>query len=106
MKFSPLSSRRGSAILIALIVLSLLTIVTTVFLEKIWGFSKSSNGIEASNRAYYFAQGVIEQQLMDSNVNKYRPWNIEGVNTTITQYGTGARLTVYTGSSSVPASGR
>lgn len=54
----------------------LLTIVTTVFLERIWNFSKSSNGIEASNRAYYYAIGAIEQQLMDPNVNKYHPWQI------------------------------
>ncbi len=33
---------RGSAILISLVILVILTIATTVFLEKIWGFSKAS----------------------------------------------------------------
>lgn len=101
-----LSSRQGSAILIALIVLSMITIVTTVFLEKIWSFSQSSNGIEASNRAYYFAEGVIEQQLMDPNVNKYHPWQVAGTGTTAAgTFGTGAYMTVLTGSTIIPATG-
>ncbi len=33
---------RGSALLISLVVLTILTIATTVFLEKIWGFSRAS----------------------------------------------------------------
>lgn len=73
-----LRSHRGYAILVTMIILVLLTITTTVFLEKIWGFSQSSNGIEASNKAYYNAIGLIEQQLIDPNVNKYHPWMISG----------------------------
>lgn len=104
--FHSVQSRRGSAILIALIILSLLAIVTTVFLEKIWWFSKSSNGIEASNRAYYFAAGVIEEQLMDPAVNKFQPWNIVGTGSAPSSFGTGARMTVITWGTLVPASGK
>jgi len=72
----PYHNHRGSAILVAMIILLLLTITTTVFLENIWSFSQSSNGIEASNKAYYNALGLIDQQLMDPSVDKYHPWNI------------------------------
>lgn len=37
-----LNPHKGSAILISLIILTLLTIVTTVFLEKVFHFSQSS----------------------------------------------------------------
>ena len=54
---------RGSAILIALVVLIILTIMSTVFLEKLLGFAKASEGIENSNVAYYNALGIIEEAL-------------------------------------------
>ncbi len=85
---------RGSAILIALIILILLTIVTTVFLEKIWHFSQSSNGIEASNAAYYNAVGLVEEQLMDPAVGRKSPWLITNKSDNYTS--TGRSLTVST----------
>ncbi len=54
---------RGSAVLIALIVLVILTIMSTTFLEKLLSFAKASEGIENSNVAYYNALGIIEQSL-------------------------------------------
>jgi hypothetical protein len=101
-----LSSHRGSAILVSLIVLILITITTTVFLEKIWGFSQSSNGIEASNKAYYNAIGLIEQQLMDPNVTKYQPWNITETGSLAATFWTGGKLTVYTGDTMIPSAGK
>jgi type II secretory pathway component PulK len=71
-----LKTHRGYAILIAMVILILLSIITTVFLERIWGFAQSSEGIEQSNIAYYDAVGLIEKQLMVNNVTRYKPWNI------------------------------
>lgn len=67
---------KGSALLISLVVLLLLTVATTAFLEKIWGFSQASEGIENSNVAYYNALGMIEEALMGNGVDKYTPWNV------------------------------
>lgn len=58
-----LKNRKGSAILIALVVLVILTIMSTTFIEKLLSFSKSSEGIENSNIAYYNALGSIETAL-------------------------------------------
>ena len=78
-KTSFLQSHRGSAVLVALIVLILLSLTTTVFLERIWSFSQTSKGIETSNMAYYNALGVIEEQLIYTGVTKYQPWNIQNL---------------------------
>jgi hypothetical protein len=69
-------SSRGSALLISLIILILVTLLTTVFLEVIWSSSKNVQGIEASNAAYYQALGIVEEQLIDPVVSKKSPWNI------------------------------
>jgi flagellar basal body-associated protein FliL len=80
-----LPSSRGSALLVSLIILILVTIVTTVFLERIWGSSQTVQGIEASNAAYYQAVGIIEEQLIATNVTKKTPWNIAPVSKPIPQ---------------------
>jgi hypothetical protein len=97
---------RGSAILIALIVLTLLTIVTTVFLEKIFHFSDTSEGIESSNIAYYTAVWLIEEQLMDPNVTKYTPWNVRSTGSLSNSYGSGKQLLVDSWSSLIPRPGK
>ena len=102
----PYHNHRGSAILVAMIILLLLTITTTVFLENIWSFSQSSNGIEASNKAYYNALGLIDQQLMDPSVDKYHPWNIPWTGSLSAAYGVGGMLTVSTWGSTVPIAGK
>ncbi len=77
-----LRSKRGSALLVSMIILILLTITSTVFLEKIWTFSQTSKGIETSNVAYYNALGLIEEQLIYTGVTKYQPWNIQNLTDT------------------------
>ncbi|MBP9779324.1 hypothetical protein KBD33_01735 [Candidatus Gracilibacteria bacterium] len=99
-----LHTQRGSALLVSLIVLILVTLMTTVFLERIWSFSQTSKGIETSNMAYYDALGVIETQLIYTGVTKYQPWNIQNLTQT-TGSNTGKSLIVSTGSSIIPKVG-
>lgn len=87
--------------LISLIVMILITLLTTVFLEVIWNSSKNVQGIEASNAAYYQALGIIEEQLIDPEVTKQAPWNIKPASEA-NPSGTGRFLTVSTGGTSVP----
>jgi len=93
-------SSRWSALLVSLIILVLVTILTTVFLERIWNSSKTVEWIEASNAAYYQATGIIEQQLMDPLVSKRSPWMIPTTTETFSM--TGRSLVVYTGGSIMP----
>lgn len=99
-----LQSHRGSAILVALIVLILLSMMTTVFLERIWTFSQTSKGIETSNMAYYEALWAIEEQLIYDWVTRYQPWNIQNLSE-IGGTNTGRSLNVSTGSSLIPKLG-
>ena len=92
---------RGSAILIALVVLIILTIMSTVFLEKLLGFAKASEGIENSNVAYYNALGIIEEALYTGWVDKYTPWMISN-STFWDTTSTGKSLTALTGGNSIP----
>jgi hypothetical protein len=87
-----------------MIILILVTIVTTVFLERIWGSSQTVQWIEASNAAYYQAVGIIEEQLIATNVTKKTPWNITSVPKPASDY-TGRYLDVLTGSNIMPATG-
>lgn len=98
---SSLQSQRGSALLVSLVILILLTIMTTVFLERIWTFNKISKGIEESNVAYYTTLGVVEEQLIDPLVTKFQPWKIQNVSD-MTSVNTGSRLTASTGSTVIP----
>jgi hypothetical protein len=104
--FKTVSSHQGSAILISLIILTFLTIVTTVFLERVFHFSESSEGIESSNVAYYNALGLIEEQLMDPNVTKYTPWNVASTGSLSNNYGSWRQLLVSSGSSIIPQAGK
>lgn len=83
-------------------ILILLTIVTTNFLERIWTFNQASKGIEASNFAYYVAEGLIEEQLMYTGVTKYQPWNVQNLVET-GGINTGRLLIASTFSTVVPA---
>ncbi len=97
-----LSEKKGSAILIALVVLTLLMMMSTVFFEKLFRFSQASEGIENSNVAYYTALGTIEEALYTGWVNKYTPWNIQNLSRWANS-STWTALTVYTGSDTIPA---
>lgn len=93
--------------IIALITLILLTIMSTVFIEKLWRFHDASEGIENSNVAYYHALGMIEETLNAPGVDKYTPWNVMNSNVPLgTQGARGKIMTVATGSSTVPAAGK
>jgi hypothetical protein len=99
-----LHNTRGSAILISLIVLTLVTVMSTVFFEKLFHFSQASEGIENSNVAYYKALGIIENSLYETSVNKYTPWNIANTScTTSMQINSGACMMAITGATTVPA---
>jgi type II secretory pathway component PulK len=69
-------NRQGSALLISMLVLTVITVMSTVFFEKLLFFSRASEGIENSNVAYYKALGIIEGSLYAPGVDKYTPWTI------------------------------
>lgn len=98
-------NHRGSAMIIALIVLILLTLMSTVFIEKLIRFSEASDGIENSNIAYYNALGMIEETLYSPTVNKYTPWTVANSGS-ILSTGKGRSMKVSTGSNAIPESGK
>lgn len=102
--YNPTQSHRGSALLVGLIIVILLTILTTSFLEKILWLGKVSGGIGNSAQAYTIATGLIEEQLMDSSMTRSEPWNI----TTISQNNTSTwrTLTAYTGWYTIPGTAK
>jgi hypothetical protein len=69
---------------VGLIIVVLLTILTTSFLEKILNLGKTSGGIGNSAQSYSLATGLIEEQLMDGSMTKEAPWNIATVNDSYT----------------------
>ncbi len=97
-----LSEKKGSAVLIALVILTLLMVMSIVFFEKLYRFSQASEWIENSNVAYYTALGTVEEVLYTGWVNKYTPWNIRDLSRG-TSSSTGTKITVSTGSNTVPA---
>ena len=74
--YNSLRSHQGSAIIIALIIVVLLSILTTTFLEKVLNIAKSSGNINSSAQSYSLATGIIEEQLMNPAMTKTAPWNI------------------------------
>ena len=97
-------NRSWSAILIALVVLIILTIMSTVFIEKLLRFSQASEGIENSNGAYYNALAIIEESLFTGSVNKYTPWMIMN-SSTGSFSSTGKSITISTGWNLIPTAG-
>ena len=96
--------RRGSALLVGLIIVVLLTILTVSFLEKVLGLGRTSGGIGNSAQAYTIATGLIEEQLMNASMTREAPWNIATRSDTYTA--TWRTLTAYTGSDSIPGTGK
>lgn len=99
------SDKKWSALIIALVIMTLLTMMSTVFFEKIFRFSQRSEWIENSNIAYYKSLGIIEEALYTGWVDKYTPWNMKNNN-----YGStttsGAVIKVSTGWLDIPLSGK
>lgn len=76
--------------------------MSIVFFEKLYRFSQASEWIENSNVAYYTALGTVEEVLYTGWVNKYTPWNIRDLSRG-TSSNTWTKITVSTGSNTVPA---
>lgn len=72
-------SHRGSAIIVALIIVVLLSILTVTFLEKVLNLAKSSGNINSSAQSYSLATAIIEEQLMNPSMTKTAPWGIQEV---------------------------
>ncbi|MBC7498249.1 hypothetical protein H7170_01250 [Candidatus Gracilibacteria bacterium] len=101
--YNSTQSHRGSALLVGLIIVVLLTILTTSFLEKILGLGRTSGAIGNSAQAYTLATGLVEEQLMQSNMTRQAPWNIQTrVDTGVF---TGRTLSAYTGGNLIPEQG-
>jgi hypothetical protein len=96
-------SHQGSALIVALIIVVLLTIMTTTFLEKVLNLWKTSGGINSSAQSYSLATWLIEEQLMDSNITKVSPWNI--ATKTESSTFTGRSLSASTGGTVMPEQG-
>ena len=98
-------NKKWSALIIALVVLTLITMMSTVFFERVFRFSERSNGIENSNAAYYKALWMIEEALFTGAVNKYTPWNISD-NTKWGTTSTWSKIIVWTGGTTIPIPGK
>ena len=72
------TSRRGSALLIGLIMTLLISILVISFTEKVLRFAQGSQGIEQSTQAYYAATSTIESGLMNTEKLRRQPWTIQG----------------------------
>lgn len=99
-------SNKGSALLISLVILTLVTVMSTVFFEKLFRFSQASEGIENSNIAYYKALWIIESAMYWAWVDKFTPWNIRNATSGGTYFNSWALIEVTTGSTIVPAPGK
>ncbi|MBX9809749.1 hypothetical protein K2X92_05155 [Candidatus Gracilibacteria bacterium] len=98
-------SHQGSALLVGFVIVVLLTIMTTSFLDKVLNLGKTSGGINSSAQSYTLATGIIEEQLMDSSMTKQSPWNIiERSEGTFSL--TGRSLKAYTGGFTIPDVGK
>jgi hypothetical protein len=100
-----LKSHQGSALIVGLIIVVLLTIMTVSFLEKVLGLGRVSGGISNSAQAYALTTGLIEERLIDPNMTKQAPWQIptkiEG-NSNQAGNSTGRTLLAYTGGNILP----
>ncbi len=94
-------SHRGSALIIGLVIVILITIMTTSFLDKVLNLWKISGGIDKSAQAYTIATGLIEEQLMEWTMTKDAPWKIVPVNEPHTY--TGRILNAATGGTIIPS---
>lgn len=95
-------SRRGSALLIGLMVMVLLSVLVTSFLEKALRVGQNSKSIEQSTQAYYYATSQIEKQLAGNENLKKKPWETEPITVGDSDSYSGIILTVHTGSSVIP----
>ncbi len=74
--YNPIRSHQGSALIVWLVIVVLLTILTTSFLEKILWLGRTTSAITNSAQSYTLTTGIIEEQLMDPGMTRQAPWNI------------------------------
>jgi Tfp pilus assembly protein PilX len=98
--YNSIHSHRGSAIIVALIIVVLLSILTVTFLEKVLNLAKSSGNINSSAQSYSFATSIIEEQLMNPAMTKTAPWGIP--EKAESQAFTGRSLIAATGGTTMP----
>jgi hypothetical protein len=70
------TSRSASALLFSLILLTLFTTLSLVFMERLIPFTQNVSGIERTNMAYYTMIGAIERTILTIKDGK-KPWTIE-----------------------------
>jgi hypothetical protein len=100
-------SHRGSALIVGMIIVVLLSILTTSFLEKVLNLWKTSGWIKSSAESYALATWLIEEQLIDSNMTKESPWNIkERRDGPVLMNSTGRVLYASTGWTTMPIPGK
>lgn len=95
------ASHKGSALIVGLIIVVLVTVLATSFLEKVLNLGKTSGGIDRSAQSYSLATGLIEEQLMTGTMTKEAPWNIS-IKSEWTYTATWRNLTAYTGGTMIP----
>ena len=96
--------RRWSALLTGMIVMLVVTVLMSTFIEKMIRFGKSSQGIVQSTQAYYKATSIVETTLMNTDELRKQPWNIGLKPANIVNW-SGSELAVMTGAKIVPAPG-
>ena len=87
-----------------MIVMLVVTVLMSTFIEKMIRFGKSSQGIVQSTQAYYKATSIVETTLMNTTELRKQPWNIESKPANIVNW-SGSELAVMTGAKVVPVPG-
>lgn len=108
MKKTIKNSRKGSALVIAMIIMVLLSVLVMGFLEKVLRLGENAKSIVHSTQAYYLATSEIEKTLDDQNLKK-KPWKLGDPaleNTLPTNSFRGANLLVTAKGEVIPAVGK
>jgi len=96
-----LRKRSASALLFSLVLLGIFTVLSVVFIERLYPFSQNVAGIERANMAYYAMTTAIEGTMNTSSGRV--PWIIQPQSTPSTQIFTGYTVQVMTGGTTLPA---
>ena len=93
----------GFALIIAISLLAFVTIMTVVFIEKLYPYTKLVRNIEDSNISYYYATASVEETLLTMSWTS--PWNATPKTDmgTIAKGLTGYIMEMSTGSNNIPA---
>lgn len=103
MKKTIKNSRKGSALVIAMIIMVLLSVLVMGFLEKVLRLGENAKSIVHSTQAYYLATSEIEKTLDNQDLKK-KPWTL-GDSTSENAF-SGANLSVTAKGNIIPATGK